>query len=82
MGKTIAEIHKAELLTQWLKVTKDAIVTLVRWQRALERWQAGGGGDLEAEIDKLDAAGLGEWAEWGTDQSLDELAEVLTTPSE
>jgi hypothetical protein len=78
MSRTIREIHKTETLGQWLKVTGNAIAALVGFQRFLEGCQNGDSGDLEAEIDKLDAAGLSEWLEWGTDQDLDELAEMLS----
>jgi hypothetical protein len=82
MTETIREIHRTELLSQWIGSTGNAVAALVGFLRFLEGCQNGDGGDLEVEIDKLDAAGLGEWAEWGTDQDLDELAEVLATPSD
>ena len=64
--RTIHEVHKMEMIEQWKQATDEATTALRRWQAILKTLASGTGdrSDLQAELARLDRAGLLEWAEW------------------
>ena len=81
--KSAPELHKSEVLGEWQQATDAAIVALRRWGSVLKTFGTGtgDGADLQAEVARLDRAGLGEWLEWGAqvDGGLDALAQLLAS---
>ena len=83
MTTPIRVIYAAEVIGQWQEAAAAAISALEAWRAKLTAWGNGGGlvtpAELAEALGQLDAAGLGEWAEWApAGGGLDALAEVVT----
>jgi len=77
----IRPILQAEVIRPWFGAIDRAISALGTWRAILAALGAGDGptdpAALRPALAALDAAGLGEWAEWGAGLDLDELSAAL-----
>ena len=80
MTQTIHDIHRAEVMAQWLEVTDAAISALRGFRSCQQTWQNNSGNPraLDVALAILKQAGLSEWAEWAPAAGgLDALAEAI-----
>jgi hypothetical protein len=88
--QTIRDIHRAEVIRQWVAATNAAISALQGWRNTLIWWEIGvkigaNSSNPETRFDlamtELDDAGLLDWADWcPAAGGLDALAEALGVP--
>ena len=78
--RTVRDLHRNEVIAQWLEAADAAISALRGFRGFLEAWQNSPTEPkaLDVALALLDQAGLSEWAEWcPAAGGLDALAKAL-----